>query len=217
MSPFETLPLERAQIGATARLLARSLDDDPAYRVLFPENATRSSGLERFFSGHLANHVPHRCTFVAQASDGAVQATVTLRPPGGIHVPGTTLARGLASLALGHGPRLVHRLLAVKNVYEALERRASEGQAYWHVHMMAVQPEFQGKGIGGALLDAALKPTVREPAPIVLTTHKAINVRFYLRAGFRVTHEESVSPAGSEPYAVWCMRRDATRSAGVES
>jgi predicted N-acetyltransferase YhbS len=74
--------------------------------------------------------------------------------------------------------------------------------------MMAVAPELQGKGIGGALLESVLRRAARDPAPIVLTTHKAINVRFYQRAGFRVTHEERVAPAGAAPYAVWCMRRD---------
>ena len=76
-------------------------------------------------------------------------------------------------------------------------------------HMMAVRPELQGKGVGGALLRDALRVCARTAAPIVLTTHKAINVRFYLREGFFVTHEEQVSPAGAAPYTVWCMRRDA--------
>ena len=105
---------------------------------------------------------------------------------------------------------MIRRLLALKSVYEALEQRCAGGQPYWHVHMMAVLPELQGKGVGSALLDAALAPCARTPAPIVLTTHQAINVRFYLRAGFRVTHEERAAPAGSAPYTVWCMRRDPT-------
>lgn len=130
---------------------------------------------------------------------------MTVRPPGGIRIPGATLLRGLASLALAHGPGVIRRLLAVKNVYEGLERRASEDQPYWHVHMMAVQPELRGKGVGSHFLHEVLKTTAREAAPIVLTTHK---VRFYQRAGFRVTQDETVAPAGAAPYRVWCMRRD---------
>jgi GNAT superfamily N-acetyltransferase len=204
----ETLALESHQVDAVASLLARALFDDRAYAVLFPDEATRPAGLERFFRGHLANHVPSRCSFVHVADDGGVLATVTLRPPGGVRIPAARLARGLASLALAYGVGMVRRVLAVKDVYEELERRSAGGVPYWHVHMMGVQPELQGKGIGGVLLDAALAPCARTPAPIVLTTHKPINVRFYQRAGFRVTHEEQVSPAGVAAYTVWCMRRD---------
>jgi ribosomal protein S18 acetylase RimI-like enzyme len=140
--------------------------------------------------------------------DEEVQATVTLRPPGGIRVSGAALLRALAPFALEYGPGVIRRMLDVKRVYEALERRAAEGRPYWHVHMMAVHPELQGKGLGGRLLEEVLAGAVHGPERIVLTTHKAVNVRFYQRAGFRVTQEDSVSPAGAMPYVVWCMRRD---------
>jgi GNAT superfamily N-acetyltransferase len=211
-----TAPLESAQVEAAARLLARALHGDPAYAAVFPDAAARGAGLERFFAGHLANHVPWHCSFAHVAEAGGLLGTVTVRPPGGIRVPAARLARGLASLALAVGPGVIRRLLALKNTYEALERRCAGDQPYWHVHMMAVQPELQGKGLGSALLGDALRSTRREPAPIVLTTHEAINVRFYLRAGFRVTHEERAAPAGATPYTVWCMRRDPARASGFE-
>jgi GNAT superfamily N-acetyltransferase len=208
VDPLEMMPLERAQVPSAARLLARALFDDPAYAAILPDAGTREARLERFFEGHLANHVPHRCSYADADGDG-VRATVTVRPPGGLRVPGLRLAAGLARLALAYGTGVVRRTLAVRDVYDALERRCAGGAPYWHVHMMAVRPELQGKGVGGALLRDALRTCARTAAPIVLTTHKAINVRFYLREGFFVTHEEQVSPAGASPYTVWCMRRDA--------
>jgi ribosomal protein S18 acetylase RimI-like enzyme len=201
--------LEREHLPAASRLLAAALADDPAYAAIFPAPATRMSALRRFFEGHLATHVPHRCSSVRLADHGAVLATVTVRPPGGIAAPPAALVRGLLSLALAHGARTIQRLLAVKEAYDELERDASEGRPHWHVHMMAVQPRLQGQGIGRALLDDALAITSTEAAPIVLTTHRAINVRFYERAGFAVVGERNVAPAKAAPYPVWSMRREA--------
>ena len=72
--------------------------------------------------------------------------------------------------------------------YEDLEARAAGDDPYHHVHMMAVRPELQGQGIGGALLRDVLRD-VDASAPVVLTTHKPENVVFYRRADFEVVHE----------------------------
>jgi GNAT superfamily N-acetyltransferase len=208
MLPVEAAPLERGQVAATARLLAAALLDDPAYAFIFGGRLIRRARLEVFFARHLGNHVPHRCSFVVPGAGGQALATVTLRPPGGIAVPAARMLAGLAALALTQGPGRVRRLLFVKQHYEGLEALSASGPRYWHVHMMAVAPELQGKGIGSALLEAALG-TAHGPEPIVLTTHQAVNVRFYQRAGFRVVHEEEVAPPRGERFRVWCMRREA--------
>lgn len=203
-----TSPLAPNRVAGTARLLATALYDDPAYGILFPQEKGRRAGLEAFFTGHLRTHLPHRCTFVRVGDEAEVQATVTLRPPGGIATPAGALIRAVVPFALAHGLRVVPRLSQVKNLYEKLEERAAEGKPYWHIHMMAVRPERQGQGIGGSLLEDVLGAVPAGSAPIVLTTHKEINVRFYQRAAFEVVHRETVHPSSTEPYEVWCMRRE---------
>ena len=198
--------LSSQRVAQTARLVASALHDDPAYAFLLPEQA-RPAGLEGFFRGHLGTHVPHRCSYVREDAAGDVTATVTLRPPGGMSISAPTLIRALAPFALAHGLGVLRRLSQLKNQYEHLERRAAKGTRYWHVHMMAVRPELQGKGIGGALLEEVLATTDGSAEPIVLTTHKEINVRFYQRAGFLVACKETVRLGGAEPHLVWCMRR----------
>jgi ribosomal protein S18 acetylase RimI-like enzyme len=202
---LERSTLSKHQTSEVARLLATALYDDPAYGFLFPKQAARSRGLADFFHGHLGTHVRHRCTFVRSARDGSLIATVTLRPPGGISVPPLVLALGLLRLAVGHGFESVRRLLSLKHVYENLERRVADGEAYWHVHMMAVRPDLQGQGIGGNLLREVLAAESRR-SPVVLTTHKEINVYFYRRVGFEVVLRETVSLPGCKPYEVWGMR-----------
>ncbi len=56
--------LEPEDIGATAALLAKAMDDDPAYDFLFPRGQDRRAGLEDFFARNLRTHLPYRCTYV---------------------------------------------------------------------------------------------------------------------------------------------------------
>jgi ribosomal protein S18 acetylase RimI-like enzyme len=199
-------PLSREQVAQAARLLAEALHDDPAYAFVFP-SGSRPGALAEFFRRHLSNHVPHRCAFARAGTRGDVEATVTLRPPGGVPVSRFALWRAFVPFAFAHGFDVLGRLSRVQHHYEALEQRAAPGGRYWHVHMMGVRPDLQGKGIGGALLDDVLATTRGSALPVVLTTHKEINVRFYRRAGFEVAFEEDVPLPASRAFRVWCMRR----------
>ena len=198
--------MRTAQVAEAAGLLAAALHDDPAYAFVFP-SGSKPGAREEFFCRHLSNHVPHQCAFVRAGTRGEVDATVTLRPPGGVPLSRFTKLRAFVPFGFAHGFDVLRRLSQIQDAYEAFERRASSGP-YWHVHMMGVRPELQGKGIGGALLDDVLATTRGSREPIVLTTHKEINVRFYQRAGFDVAFEELLPLPASQPYRIWCMRRE---------
>jgi hypothetical protein len=92
-------PLEPEDIRATAALLAKAMDDDPAYNFLFPRGQDRSAGLEDFFARNLRTHLPYRCTYVGVVGPTVV-ATITMRPPEGISISlRTMLRRGLLPYA----------------------------------------------------------------------------------------------------------------------
>jgi GNAT superfamily N-acetyltransferase len=152
----------------------------------------------------MRTHLPYRCTYVGIIGRALV-ATVTMRPPAGVSISLLTMIRrGLLPFALAHGHRAVRRLFTLKNTYDALESRLARGQQHWLVHMMAVDPSRQGKGLGTHLLNRVLDTAVAPRAtgsapPAVLTTHKQRNVIFYQRAGFVVDRVEDVSLMGDAP------------------
>lgn len=204
--------LEQGDVEATAAVLARAMDDDPAYRFLFPRGEERTRGLTDFFARNLRTHLTYRCTYVGVA-DGAVVATVTLRPPEGFDISLLTmLRRGLLPFALTHGRRAVQRLLLLKSTYDALETRLADGESNWLLRMMAVDPSVQGRGLGTELVNRVLSDLdtahgTKHPPLLVLTTHTPRNVTFYERSGFSVARVEDVSFAETERYSVWSMRR----------
>jgi GNAT superfamily N-acetyltransferase len=204
--------VEPRDVAATAALLAAAMDDDPAYRFLFPNREERRAGFEDFFARNLRTHMAYRCTHVGLIGT-AVVATVTMRPPSGFSASMLTmLRRGLLPFALAHGWGAVRRLLALKETYDAIEGRLARGEPHWLVHMMAVDPARQGTGLGSQLLrrvlelTAGARPTPGAP-PALLTTHTERNVVFYQRAGFEVAAVERVSLNGEPPYPVWTMHR----------
>jgi GNAT superfamily N-acetyltransferase len=201
--------VQTEHISALAPLLARAFDVDPAYQYLFPEPSQRIAGLTDFFARNLATHLPAACTHALLVAADAV-ATVTLRPPGGVHISTLTmLRRGLLPFVFAHGHAAVKRLFWLKGTYDALEREASQAQPHWYVHMMAVRPDLQGQGHGSRLLAQVLEQTSdRDPQlPTVLTTHLPENLVFYRGAGFETIGERKLAPPGGEPYTVWSMAR----------
>jgi GNAT superfamily N-acetyltransferase len=202
--------LDDEGVRRTAAILADAMDDDPAYRYLMPNAATRTQGLSDYFARSLRTYLPHRCTYMA-LDTGDTSGTVTLRPPGGLEISTLTMIRrGLLPFAATRGIAAVRRLFTLKEAYDGIEARLSGGEPHWYVHMMAIDPRKQGRGLGGALLASALAATAdaRGPRyPVLLTTHKEQNVTFYRRAGFEVVDMQELVLDGAAGYRVWGMRR----------
>jgi ribosomal protein S18 acetylase RimI-like enzyme len=209
-SPLRVCALREAHVARTADMLAEAFATDAAYGYLFPGVATRRAGLCDFFARNLRTHLPYACTFVALDADERPIATVTLRPPRGIHISFLTmLRRGLLPFAIAHGRAAVQRLFWLKHTYDALEAEAAAHTAHAYVHMMAVAPEYQGRGIGSRLLAEVLE-THASPSVVtqtVLTTHLERNVVFYRRHGFELLSQRTLQPPGGAPYAIWSMLR----------
>jgi ribosomal protein S18 acetylase RimI-like enzyme len=75
----------------------------------------------------------------------------------------------------------------------------------WHLDSVAVDPGWQGRGIGSALVEFGLERTRASNTAVILETGTQRNVPLYQRFGFHVV-EEADSPEGG-PH-IWFMRRD---------
>ena len=76
---------------------------------------------------------------------------------------------------------------------------------HWYLFFIGVEPECQGRGIGGALLGPMLAHASHELIPCYLETFLARNVPFYQRHGFKVVVEGTLPESG---LAFWTMRRE---------
>ena len=121
----------------------------------------------------------------------------------------TTLIRqirsGMLRLPFRFGIAGFNRLLA----YDAMARKLHHSDAparHWYLAAIGVEPEHQGQGIGGALMQPILARADAQGLPCYLETHREANVRLYERHGFKVT---SMCDVPGHPIPVWAMLRDA--------
>jgi len=75
----------------------------------------------------------------------------------------------------------------------------------WHLDSIAVDPDRQGQGYGGALIAAGLERARSDGVGAFLSTGTERNVAIYGRAGFQVVAEDDFPDGGPH---VWFMRWD---------
>ncbi|MBM3146581.1 MAG: GNAT family N-acetyltransferase [Actinobacteria bacterium] len=128
-----------------------------------------------------------------------------------------TFWRLLRSGALLSGMRMgtvmARKTMTVFGPLEADRRDAMKGRRFIHVQVLGVQPESQGRGLGGRLVRAAIRESEASGLALYLETETEANVEMYRRFGFHVVKRivlpgiglpmwEMVRPAGRETIAV---------------
>jgi len=172
-----------------AGLTARAFRDNPTSVAMFGEEP-----LERFFRMQLLWTAFFR---------NPPQATR------GVFYQGCML--GVASAA-SPGQCIGHRLKPVQDSDEppagdparqaylqGIYARHDLPEAHHHIGPVAVEPNFQGRGIGSALMRGLVASL---DAPSWFETDTELNVRFYTALGYTVVHKEDVFGL-----PLWFMRR----------
>ncbi len=74
-----------------------------------------------------------------------------------------------------------------------------------YLFILGTEPEYQGRGLGSALLTPLLARSLSQGLPCYLETFNPINLPFYERHGFRIVHEDVVP---GTTVMLWTMRCD---------
>ena len=96
--------------------------------------------------------------------------------------------------------RNLPRLMRVLNLIEG--KHPKEPPSYY-LAVLGTEPEFQGKGFGGALMQPVLSRCDRDRMAAYLESSKSRNVPFYERHGFKVVEEISVPNGGPPLWRMW--------------
>jgi ribosomal protein S18 acetylase RimI-like enzyme len=183
---------------AIVRVLVRAFDADPVASYLLRSDAHRTRAFELCFAAFL-KHVtmPHGETWIADGGGGAALWT----PPNRWNVSLLTILAMGPALLRAVGLSRVRRIGAAANRVQ----RMHPSTPHFYLFAIGVDPDRQGRGIGGALLEAVLRRCDAEQVPAYLEASTPNNRRLYERHGFRATDEVSMAP---DAPPVWLMWRD---------
>lgn len=187
----------RSELALLATALAKAFYDDPMTTWMMPDDARRLERLDRAFTVFLDRlYLDHDETYTtAQVTGAAVWA-----PPETWKLGPIAQLMLLPRLAAAFG-RDLPRSMSVLNFMESKHPH----DKHYYLPFIGVEPEWQGKGIGTALLRPILDRCDREGVSAYLEATSPRNRACYLRNGFHVV-EEANCPKGGPPF--WLMRRE---------
>jgi GNAT superfamily N-acetyltransferase len=189
-----------AELPQLAGVLARAFYDDPPTSWVLPDDARRMRILERSFLLFLRKlWFPQGECYTTEGFVGAAAWEL----PGAWKVGVGQQLRLLPAMASIYG-RLLPRLL---RAFYKLESNHPH-EPHFYLPFVGVDPDWQGRGIGAALIGPVLERCDREGIAAYLEASTPRSRSLYERLGFAVTEEFQLGE-GSPP--VWRMWRTPAR------
>ena len=207
MSPAAVNPVEAAReadsvgpVPAPGRdrvvaALARAFYDDPMFGWMVPDDSRRLDQIERlfglfgrrfWFGFGLAFTTP-------RVAGGAIWV-----PPGEAQLSVWRQLLMLPAMLRATGVRDFPRLMRALSIMDAKHPH----EPHYYLPVIGVDPPWQGKGLGGALLRPMLERCDREGMPAYLEASTPRNRALYERNGFTVS-EEVTLPGGPPLWLMW--------------
>ncbi len=203
MAEIDQLPLNKSQLAQGAMLLARVFQHAPDMTYLLgDERRTFQKRTQRFYQAIIRTGLLYGEAYTTADLDGLA---IWIKPENTHFTPGILLRTGLlvSLLALGLGPAA--RFMKSANYLEKLQKGVIS-EPHWILVQLGVEPEHQGKGIGGRLVKPVLDKADAGGVPCTVESADERNLSFYKKHGFEVRRTGQVPGGGPQ---VWILVRDA--------
>jgi len=198
--------IHHTEINEVAGLLTDAFFTNPAYSIVFKKKNQQKEGLLWLFNASLIlDNLRQTFTRVIKEKDtGKIIGTFTLIPPQGVKKNIAVYAKiGIVGFIVQFGISAFLRMLRLDDCNKLTLRKSIKDAAYYYLSMVAIRPEYRGKGIGSYAIKHAIRELVTSnPAcnTIGLTTQLPENVTFYSRIGFELLDEGYIDFEGEKYY-----------------
>lgn len=193
---IELRPLRRDERAAAAGVAGRALGDNPLNRAIYgPDHGHRVRRTEAAYRAFLPTLA---CPPLGAYRGRTPIGVVGVAPPGACQRPLLQYLPLACSLML-QGPSSLARLSRVFTEWS----RHDPAERHWHLDPVAVEPQWQGQGVGSRMMGRFCAWMDNAGDAAYLETDKPENVAFYQKFGFAVVGEVAVLET-----ATWLMRRE---------
>src|SRR5947209_7994144 len=200
---YETNTVRKATLDEAetlAAILARAFYDDPVMRWVIIDDQRRGELLKRSFGLYL-----RKLWFKQDGcyTTGSSAGAIVWERSGERKVGIIDQLRLLPSMARING-RLPPRILRPLAAPEA----SHPVEPHYYLPVVGVEPEWQGRGLGTALMRPVLDRCDGEKVPAYLEASSPRNRPLYERHGFQVTEEFSFGPGSPPLWRMWRAPND---------
>ncbi|MGH3090130.1 MAG: GNAT family N-acetyltransferase [Rubrobacteraceae bacterium] len=185
-------------VAGISESLAKAFRDDPVTEWWLPDKSSRMRRARRVFEEIFLKRIclPHDETYTT----GELVGGALWMPPEKWHLGFLDNLRLLPHMAAAFGRRLPRVMRSLGHM-----DAKHPHEPHYYLFIVGVEPEWQGRGIGSALMRPVLDRCDRERLPAYLEATTPRNRELYRRDGFEVV-EEIELPGGGPP--LWRMWRE---------
>ncbi len=187
------------EIPRMAGVLARAFHDDPVFTWVLRADSARMRILERAFALFLRRvWIEEEETFTTASIAG-----VAIWEPPGQWKNGVWEQLRLLPAMAGVFQRHLPRTLRSLTVLEAGHPAEPGAEAHYYLPFIGVDPKWQGRGLGSAVLAPILERCDRENVPAFLESSTPRNRAMYERHGFTVMDEFTLGKGAPPQWRMW--------------
>jgi len=191
--------LTESQVMMAAIVLARAFMEDAGTVYMIPDPVERTRLLPPLFAPLIRLAIAHG---EAHTTANAESIALWLPPDGSTPADADMAAAGIGDAIEQMGQEITGRMVNLSTHLETVHA-AMMPEAHWRLSFLGVEPERQGQGVGGALIQPMLDRIAAAGETCYLETLEARTIPFYERHGFRVVNESDVPESAVH---VWAMR-----------
>ncbi len=173
------------RIPAAGEVLARAFFNDPLCVFTQPDPEARMSQFTWLFTDLVRDAARQRSVYVSACVNRPNGVAVWTRPQAGGVAADEERDPGTGQMELRFDRGAYHRFTSACRHFERIRRQCAGGP-HWYLALLGVSPEWQGRGIGRALVAPVLQRADHERLPCYLETFVPGNVPFYEHLGFHV-------------------------------
>ena len=206
---FEIRLLRPDELEPAVAMLARAFFHDPGALIVEPDPRLRPATIGAFFAPVVRWALPFGHVAAAATATGQIAGVATFVPPG--HDTPTEAELSVAGFAEAEAafPEAAARNGPMVAFLEAQHTAAIDGP-HWRLEFFGVDPDFQGSGLGGRLIETGHAKADAAGERVWLETFTAENVRWYEGRGYRVV---SVARVPGSAFTIWGLIREPQRTA----